>query len=176
MAGEKTRAKYVVGGIDFADVITSAAGLATAEWDPQPLTLRDDAIEIIEGDPTEDEIFSHEVDAPVDYDIAGVGLTARGSFIGATVDQLVSLLGGAASGVQFQKSASKVVFEKAIRFRFKNGGYLILPRGRGYALLNINASRNDGRTKFPFVIRGLAPDSWDCDSVLDLSADAIPAG
>jgi|GEM_PF-1452817 hypothetical protein len=170
MAGEKTSVKYVVDGIDFAEeLITSFEGIAGTTWVPQPLTLRDDAVEIVEGDPEEDEIYSHENDAPEDYEITGTGITASGSFIKATVEQLIELLGGVNTGTAFQKSAKKIMFEKSIRFRFKNGGYAVIPKGRGYVLLNLNVGR-DGRAKFPFVIKALAPDGWDCDIVLDLGA------
>ncbi|MFV0310860.1 MAG: hypothetical protein ACK5KN_04330 [Dysgonomonas sp.] len=168
MAGEKTSVKYVVDGIDFATAaITQFEDIATAEWTPQPLTLRDDTVEIVEGDPEEDEIYSHENDAPEDYEITGTGITVSGSFIKATIPQLIEILGGTNSGTAFVKSAKKIMFEKTVRFRFKNGGYAVIPKGRGYALLNLNVGR-DGRAKFPFVIKALAPDGWDCDIVLDL--------
>ncbi|MFR9164998.1 MAG: hypothetical protein ACK5MA_10370 [Parachlamydiaceae bacterium] len=168
MAGEKTSVKYVVDGIDFADAaITKFEDIATATWKPQPLTLRDDTVEIVEGDPEEDEIYSHENDAPEDYEITGMGITASGSFIKATVEQLIALLGGTNTSTAFQKSAKKIMVEKSIRFRFKNGGYAVIPKARGYVLLNLNVGR-DGRAKFPFVFKALAPDGWDCDIVLDL--------
>ena len=167
---EVTRVKYVVDGIDFADaLITKFEDIATATWTPQPLTLRDDTVEIVEGDPEEDEIFSHENDAPEDYDITGTGITATGSFIKATAEQLIALLGGTNSGTAYQKSAKKIMFEKSVRFRFKNGGYAVIPKGRGYTLLNLSVGR-DGRAKFPFTIKALAPDGWDCDFILDLGA------
>lgn len=165
---EKTRVKYVVDGIDFAaSLITGFADIATATWEAQPLTLRDDTLQIVEGDPEEDEIFSHENDAPEDYEVTGTGLTASGSFIKATTDQLTSLLGGTTSGTAFQKSAKKLMVEKTIRFRLKNGGSIVIPKARGYVNLDMNIGR-DGRAKFPFVFRALAPDGWDCDIVIDL--------
>lgn len=168
MAGEKTGVKYVVDGIDFADtLITNFEDIANANWTPQPLTLRDDTVEIVEGDPEEDEIYSHENDAPEDYEITGTGITASGSFIKATVEQLIALLGGKNSNTAYQKSAKKIMVEKTMRFRFKNGGYAVIPKARGYVLLNLNVGR-DGRAKFPFVFKALAPDGWDCDIILDL--------
>ena len=168
MAGEKTSVKYVVDGVDFAETqITKFEDIATAVWTAQPLTLREDTVEIVEGDPEEDEVFSHENDAPEFYDITGVGITATGSFIKATVEQLISVLGGTNNGTAFLKSAKKIMVEKTIRFRFKNGGYAIIPKARGYVLLNMNVGR-DGRAKFPFSFKALAPDGWDCDIILDL--------
>lgn len=170
MAGEKTSVKYVVDGIDFAEEMIGAFDdIATATWVKQPLTLRDDTVEIIEADPEEDEIFSHENDAPEDYEITGAGITASGSFFKATKEQLVEILGGTTSGTAFLKSAKKIMIEKSIRFRFKNGGYAVIPKARGYVLLNMNVGR-DGRAKFPFVFKALAPDDWDCDMILDLGA------
>jgi hypothetical protein len=53
----------------MADPITSAAGLAGATWVDLPLTLRDDEVSIIDQDPDESEVFSHENDVAEDYDI-----------------------------------------------------------------------------------------------------------
>jgi hypothetical protein len=168
MPETKTRVKYIVDGIDFATtLLTSAADIDTATWEVQPLTLRDDTVEIVDGDPDEDEIFSHEQDAPVWYDVSGTGTTASGSFIKVTLAQLTNLLGGTTTGQKFFRSASKLLIEKSIRFRFKNGGYCILPLARGYVNVSLNPSR-DGRTKFPFVFKSLAPEGWNCDFILDL--------
>jgi len=78
---EKIILKARVAGIDFAPVITSAAGLTTAVWEEQPLTLKDDEVSITEGDATESMVYSHENDAPEDVDYTGVGLSSQGSFI-----------------------------------------------------------------------------------------------
>ncbi len=164
---ENISVKCVVDGIDFAkNPITKYDDIATAEWDEQPLTLRDDVVELVEGDPTEDEVFSHEEDSPVYYDVAGVGVTATGSFIEATPDQLVTLLGGEKQGTAFIKSSKKIMVERPMRFRFKNGGYAIIPRARGYVLLNMGVGR-DGRVKFPFSFKALAQPGFDCDVIIE---------
>ncbi len=165
---EKLRVKCVVDGIDFAaEIIAKEADIATAAWEEQALTLRDDVVEIVEGDPEEDEVFSHEEDAPVDYDITGAGVAVTGSFIESTLDQLVATIGGVKSGTAFQKSAKKIMVETAIRFRLKNGGHIIIPRARGYVLLNLGVGRS-GRAKFPFKFKALAPSGWDCDIIIDM--------
>jgi hypothetical protein len=78
---ERLILKARVDGIDFAPVIASVDGLKTAVWKDQAITLRDDEVSVTEGDPEESEIFSHENDAPEDYDISGSGLSVVGSFI-----------------------------------------------------------------------------------------------
>lgn len=168
-----TLLKARVAGIDFSDVITSAAGLATAVWVEQPLTLRDDEVSLVEGDPTEEEIFSHENDSPEDYDITGAGISAVGSFIKATLDELAALLGGAVSGATpngvFTHSAKKVLLNKAIRFRLRNGGAIIIPNAKGYTLFNANIGTT-GVVKYPFKFKALAQPDWDADFIIQETA------
>lgn len=164
---ERTIMKARIEGIDFADVIANTAGLATATWTEQPLTLRDDEVSIVEGDPTESETFSHENDAPEDYDITGTGVTAVGTFIKATFAQMAALLGGEVSGTgetaKYLHGASKAVLNKAIRFRLKRGGSIIIPNAKGFVLLNVNAGF-DGVLKHPFKFKALASGVLDSDS------------
>ncbi|WP_165043726.1 hypothetical protein [Dysgonomonas sp. ZJ709] len=179
MALENLSAKFRVDGVDFAPVITSEAALATAEWEPQPLTLRDDEVSIVEGDPEEQEIYSHENDAPEDYDIAGAGLTAVGSFIKSTYEQMLAHYGGKVSGTgdtaMFVRSSKKLVINKAVRFRFKNGGYAIIPNAKGYVLFNLNAGF-DGVLKHPFSFKSLAQTGFDADIILKLQGDPVVQG
>lgn len=172
-----TLLKARVAGIDFAPPITSAAGLATAVWEEQPLTLRDDEVSLVEGDPTEEEIFSHENDAPEDYDITGTGVSSVGSFIKATLDELATLLGGSVTGASpsgvYTHSAKKVTINKAIRYRLKQGGAIILPNAKGYVLFNANVG-NAGIIKFPFKFKALAGSAdWDADFIIQ---ETIPTG
>ncbi|MDR3057760.1 MAG: hypothetical protein LBU84_06425 [Prevotella sp.] len=167
-------------GIDTADVITSKEGVATAVWTAQPLTLRDDELSVIEADPEETEIYSHENDAAEDYDISGNGITATGSFIKATYAQMKSLLGGEINGADdaamFIKSAKKAIISKAVRFRLKDGGYLIMPNAKGYVNLNANLGATDGRLKFPFSFKALASTGFDCDVIIKTAGEvAAPA-
>lgn len=166
---ERLILKARVDGIDFADVITSEAGIDTAQWEPQPVTLRDDEISIVEGDPEEDEVFSHENDAPEDYDISGTGISAVGSFIKATKEQMVALMGGKTSGdgdaKKFLHSSKKALLEKAIRFRLKGGGAIILPYAKGSVQFNSN-NGYDGRLKFPFRFRALGQTDFETDLII----------
>ena len=165
----ETLLKARIGGIDFAPVITSAAGLATAVWVEQPLTLRDDEVSVVEGDPTEEEVFSHENDAPEDYDITGTGVTAVGSFIKATLDELAGILGGAVTGASpngvYTHSPKKVLINKAIRFRLKSGGAIVIPNAKGYVLFNGNLG-TAGLMKYPFKFKAMAQSGWDADFVI----------
>lgn len=166
---EKILLKARVAGIDFADPITSEAGVATAEWKEQPVTLRDDEVSITEGDPTENEVYSHENDSPEDYDLQGTGLSAVGSFIKCDRKQLAELMGGKVSGegdaARYFHSTKKVMLEKAIRFRLKNGGELIIPFAKGSVQLNSNNGA-DGLIKYPFRFRALAQKDFDCDLIM----------
>ena len=155
--------------IEFADPITSAAGLDTATWAVQPLTLRDDEVLITEEEPEESEVFSHENDAAEDYDFAGSGLTLTGSFIKATYDQLVALLGGTKEGVtpdfRFHKSAQKIALNKAVRLTLKSGEDIIIPNAKGFVSTNLSLGYG-GVTKFPFKFKALtASSTWDCDVI-----------
>jgi len=167
---EKLLLKIRCDGIDTANVITSAAGIASALWEEQPLSLRDDELSIVEQDPDEEEVFSHENDAAEDYDITGNGMLAVGSFIKASYQQMADLLGGKVSGTgadqMFIKSAKKTTINKAFRFRLKGGGYLIIPNAKGYVNLSANLGATDGRLKFPFSLRAIAQTGFDCDIIL----------
>lgn len=167
---EKISLKVRVSKIEFADPIASAAGLAAAVWEEQPLTLRDDEILISDDDPEESEVYSHENDAPEDYDIMGQGTNITGSFMNATRAQLVDLLGGVSAGadaaMRLQRSAKKVLLNKAIRFTLTNGGDIIVPNAKGYVLVNASIGVG-GVIKYPFKFRALvAAADWDCDIIL----------
>lgn len=166
---ERLIVKARVAGIDFADVITAEAGIATASWEELPVTLRDDEVSITEADPEEQETFSHENDSPEDYDLTGKGLTAVGSFIKATFEQMVDLMGGSVSGTaeakKYLHSANKLILNKAIRFRLKNGGSIIIPNAKGSVQLNINAT-STGVLKHPFRFKSIAQSAFDCDLII----------
>ncbi|HLW09775.1 MAG TPA: hypothetical protein VKX35_05200 [Fermentimonas sp.] len=160
-------AKLRVKEIHFAPPIAAASDVATAVWVKQPLTLRDDEVSVVEGDPEEEFLYSHENDAPEDMDITGSGLSLVGSFIKATRAELVELLGGALTGEApnqvYEHSASKVLIEKAIKYVCYDGTEVIVPRAKGYTLLNLNIGKG-GVTKYPFRFRALkASADWDCD-------------
>lgn len=133
------------------------------------IPLRDDEVSITEDDPEESEIHSHENDAPEDYDLAGTGLTVTGSFIEASYEQMVALMGGSVSGegntAKYLHSAKKQMLEKAIRFRLKNGGVIVIPYAKGSVQLNANMGF-DGLLKFPFRFKSLAQTVFDCDLIV----------
>ena len=169
---ERIILKARIAGVDFANVIESEADLDTiqeSDWTAQPVTLRDDEISIVEGEPDESEVFSHENDAPEDYDVAGTGVTAVGSFIKATFAEMATLMGGEATTVgskpAYLHSSAKKVIETAIRFRLKNGGAIIIPYAKGGVQFNANAGY-DGVMKFPFRFRALAQKDWGVDLVV----------
>jgi len=168
---EKTLLKVRCIGVDSADIITCAAEIAGANWKEQPLTLGDDELSITEGDVTEEEVFSHENDSPEDYQISGSGLTATGSFIKASYAQMKELLGGEISenGDMFLKSSKKVLISKALRFRLKDGGSIIIPNAKGYVNLSANVGATDGMLKLPFSFKALAQEGFDCDMILTSS-------
>lgn len=161
--------KARVAGVDFADPITSKADVETATWVEQPVTLRDDEISITEGEPTESEIYSHENDSPEDYDLQGAGLSLVGSFIKCSREQLVGLMGGEVVGTgdaaRFFHSTKKLMLEKAVRFRLKNGGEIIVPLAKGSVQLNSNNGA-DGLIKYPFRFKALAQKDFDCDLIM----------
>lgn len=163
---EILRARLLVEGIDFTDtkgIIDKATAIA-ATWEPQPLTLRDDELILEEAAPEEDEVFSHELDPAVDYGITGSSITATGSFIMPTVDQLVALFGGKKDGTTFIKGTTKILIDKAIRFRFQGGGWVVLTRAKGFVTWSMNVGRA-GRVKFPFSFKALAPQSGATDLI-----------
>lgn len=162
--------KVRIKAIAFADPITSAAGIATATWAEQPLTLRDDEVSIIEDDPDEKEVFSHENDTAEDYDITGKGLGVKGSFIKVSRAEMVDLIGGVTVGtgdaVKFHKSARKLMLNKAIKFTLRDDSVIIVPNAKGYVNTSIGLG-TDGVQKHPFKFRCLvAASDWDCDLIL----------
>ena len=148
--------------IEKADVITTEAAVESADWKVLPLTLRDDMVSIIEGEPEESEVFSHENDAAEDYDIAGTGMRLTGSFIKATREQLVDIMDGTKKGSKFAKSAKLLTLENAFRITLRNGNVIIIPRAKGAVCTEINVGHG-GVSKFPFNFRLLqASPDWDC--------------
>jgi hypothetical protein len=156
---ERIIGKVRIAGIDFADVITSAPGIAAASWEAQALTLRDDEVSIIEADATEEELLSHENDTPEDVDYYGGATTIAGAFIKQTYAQLVATLGGTITGTgenaQYMRAAKKLVLNKAVRFRLKGGGSIIIPNAKGVVQLHMNVGFG-GVSKYPFRFRPLA--------------------
>lgn len=166
---EKIIAKLRVTKTEFADPIEAFDAVATATWTVQPLTYREDVVDIVEGDPEEDELYSHENDSPEDSDVVGAGVTAKGSFIKATRTQMVELMGGKTSGenenLKYQHAAKKVMLNKAIRFTCVDGTEVIIPNAKGYVLLNLAIGKG-GLGKFPFSFKCLtASPTWDCDII-----------
>lgn len=151
---EIVRAKLRVAGIDFAAVIVSDVALAAATWAEQPLTLKDDEVSLIEGEPTEDAVYTHELDTPVDVDYVGALTSFVGTFIKATFDQMAALLGGSASGegdtAVYKHTGVKKIHETAIRIRLKDGGAVIIPKARGTVQYNGTFGAENGRLKLPF--------------------------
>lgn len=166
--------KFRCVGVDKAAVIATEAAIATAVWTPMPLTLRDDELSIVEEDPTESEIFSHENDDAEDYDISGNGMTATGSFIKATYEQASELLGGTTTGTGdtavLLKSSKKVLINNAFRFRLASGGAIIIPNGKGYVNLSVNLGATDGLLKLPFKIKALAQSGFTSSLVMQSKA------
>lgn len=166
--------KFRCVGVDKAAVIATEAAIATAVWTPMPLTLRDDELSIVEEDPTESEIFSHENDDAEDYDISGNGMTATGSFIKATYEQAAELLGGTTTGTGdtavLLKSSKKVLINNAFRFRLASGGAIIIPNGKGYVNLSVNLGATDGLLKLPFKIKALAQSGFTSSLVMQSKA------
>lgn len=170
MAGENLGIKLRVEKIQMAEPIKRKEDLASVAWEDCPLTLRDDALDLGEDDPQEEVTYSHENDAPEDYSIAGSGVTLVGSFIKATRDQLLKYLGGEKAGAaateRLQKSAKKILLEKAIKITLKGGGDVVIPRAKGYVLLKASYGYG-GVTKFPFKFKALqASTAWDCDIIM----------
>lgn len=167
---EKLLAKLRVQKMEMADPITAPGDVDTANWDDLPLTLRDDEIKVVEEDPEEDELFSHENDAPEDTDVVGQGLRLTGSFVKASRAQMVDLMGGETTGAagaeKYHHSASKLVLKKAIKVTCHDGSVIIAPSVSGYVNLNANLGKG-GRVSFPFNFRCLkAAPNWDCDLIL----------
>ena len=167
---ERIIAKARIAGVDFADVITSAAGIATATWEEQALTLRDDEVSIVESDATEEELLSHENDSPEDIDFAGGSTTISGAFIKQTFAQLTATLGGTLTGTgetaAYMRAAKKLVLTKAVRFRLKAGGAIIIPKAKGVVNMSLGLGFG-GVAKYPFKFRPLA------SSIIDVNGDPV---
>lgn len=153
----------------MAPVITSAAGVATAVWADLPLTLRDDEVSIVDQDPNESEVFSHENDVAEDYDIVGTGTTVQGSFIKVSYDDLVTLLGGAKVGEvgseKFHRSGQRALFNKALKFTLKDDTTIIIPNAKGFIQSALSIGFG-GVQKFPFrwkLLPGAA--DWNVDLI-----------
>ncbi len=161
---ERIIGKVRIAGMDFADVIAASADIDTATWEEQPITLRDDEVSIIEADSTEEELFSHENDTPEDVDYYGGSTAIAGSFIKMSFAQLVATLGGSIDGTgetaKYMRSAKKLVLNKAVRFRLKNGGSIIIPNAKGVVLFHGNLGYG-GVVKYPFKFRALASQIQD---------------
>ncbi len=54
--------KARIKSMQMAEPITDASQLDSVAWVDLPLTLRDDVVDIVEGEPTEDDAYSHEND------------------------------------------------------------------------------------------------------------------
>jgi hypothetical protein len=167
---ERTILKARVESIEFAEPIKSESELTSSvTWVKQPLTLRDDEVSITEADPESKEVYSHENDAPEDYDLIGGGLTIAGSFINADYNEIASLLGGEVTGTgdatMFKRKAKKTPLNKAIRFTLKDGSTIIIPNAKGYVLLNLNAG-SDGILKFPFSFKAMAQQDFNYDIII----------
>lgn len=153
----------------MADVITEAGDLATATWTDLPLTLRDDEVSIIDQDPDESEVFSHENDTAEDYDIIGKGTTVQGSFIKIGYDELVTLLGGAKVGTspneKFHRSGQRVLFNKALKFTLKDNSAIIVVNAKGFVQSSLSIGYG-GVQKFPFKFKALpGSTTWGVDII-----------
>ena len=161
--------KARIAKMEMADVITSAAGVDTATWTELPLTLRDDEVLIVDNEPDESEVFSHENDVAEDYDIIGKGTTVKGSFIKIAYANLVTLLGGeivgTAPNTKFHRSGQRALFNKAIRFTLKDDTTIVLPNAKGFVQSSMSVGFG-GVQKFPFnwrVLPGAA--DWNVDII-----------
>jgi hypothetical protein len=161
--------KARISKMEMADPITSAAGLATADWEELPLTLRDDEVSIVDQDPDESEVFSHENDVAEDYDIIGKGTTVQGSFIKIGYDDLVTLLGGEKIGTdpnfKFHRSGQRALFNKAIRFTLKDETTIVVVNVKGFIQASLSIGYG-GVQKFPFRWKVLPGASdWNVDII-----------
>jgi hypothetical protein len=159
---ENIRAKLRVAKIEMANPITTAAGIADADWEELPITLRDDVVNIVEEEPEESEVFSHELDVPIDVDFSGAGQRMTGSFVKATREQLAELMGGKVADGKYSKSAKLLVLNKALRLTLRNGGEVVIPNAQGTVRMDLSVGFG-GVSKFPFSFRLLqASPEWDC--------------
>ena len=161
--------KARIASMAMADPIVNAAGLATAVWTDLPLTLRDDEVSIVDLDPEESEVFSHENDVAEDYDIIGKGTTIKGSFIKIAYDDLVTLLGGTKEGVdpdfKFHRSGQRALFNKALKFTLKDGNTIVAVNVKGFVQSSMSIGFG-GVSKYPFSFKVLPGASdWNVDLV-----------
>lgn len=160
--------KARVASIAMADPIVNAAGLATATWTDLPLTLRDDEVLIVDEDPDESEVYSHENDAAEDYDIIGKGTTIQMSFIKIGYDDLVTLLGGEKIGTdpyKFHRSVSRAILQKAFKFTLKDGNTIVVVNAKGFIQANLSVGYGSVQ-KFPAKFKALPGASdWAVDIV-----------
>jgi len=71
---EKFKTRLRVKEVYMSDPLSTKDEISTAQWgDKLPLTLRDDELLITEGEPEEDEVFSHENDTPERWTSPGRG-------------------------------------------------------------------------------------------------------
>ena len=167
---EKIIARLRVKETHFAPPISEEADVATAVWVEQPVTYRDDELIIAEEDPEENALYSHENDPAEDIEIIGQGLTARGTFIKATREQMALLMGGTTSGagdeMKYQHSTQKKVLDTAIKYLCYDGTEVIIPRAKGSVNMNITLGKGGlGRFPFKFILQRASKD-WDCDIML----------
>lgn len=161
--------KARIASMAMADPITSAAGLTSAVWSDLPLTLRDDELSIIDEDPDESEVFSHENDTAEDYDLIGKGTKVKGTFIKVGYDDLVSLLGGEKIGEtgseKFHRSASRSLVNKAFKFTLKDDSTIIVVNAKGMVQSSLGLGFG-GVQKFPFNFSILpASSDWNVDLI-----------
>ena len=167
---EKLIAKMRVKKIEMANPLEEYADIATATWEELPLTLRDDELRIFEEEPEEDELYSHENDAPEDTDVVGTGLRATGTFIKVSRSEMATLMGGDTEGtgdnVKFVLGATKLVLKKALRFTMQDDSVVVAPHASGHVNMDLNLGKG-GRAAFPFNFRLLkASADWDAVIVM----------
>lgn len=175
MAEEKLKIKLLVEGIDSTDdAVTDLTTANAATWKEEPLTLRDDEVIIQEADMTEEEIYSHENDDPEDVDYTEGATEATGSFTRPTLDQLVGLMGGKKIDTAYIKPKRKLIVDRPLRFRLRGGGFVVLPRAKGYVIFNMGLGRNS-RAKFPFKFKALVPSGGETALIWETEKDASAA-
>lgn len=157
--------KARIASMAMSEPITSAENLASATWTDLPLTLRDDEVSIVDNDPDEDEVFSHENDTAEDYDVIGKGTKMKGSFIKVDIDDLVVLLGGAKVGEKFHRSGSRALINKAFKLTLKDGSTIIAPNAKGMIQTSLSVGYG-GRQKYPFSFNLQAGSKeWNVDLI-----------
>jgi len=161
--------KARVKSIAMSTPINKADDVATAVWTDLPLTLRDDELSIVDQDPDESEVFSHENDVAEDYDIVGTGTTIQGSFIKIGYDDLVTLLGGTKVGTapnaKFHRSGQRALFNKALKFTLKDDSTIIVVNVKGFIQSSLSVGFG-GVQKFPFRFKVLpGAGDWNVDII-----------